>query len=80
MPDDELFRLAGEGKLRANLAAQFKRMLADPKSNEFVRHFVGQWLQVRAVDAVQINARGGDLPRRSRRTRRPTSSASGSAN
>ena len=57
MPDDELFRLAGEGKLRANLAEQYKRMLADPKSNEFVRHFIGQWLQVRAVDGVNINAR-----------------------
>jgi hypothetical protein len=57
MPDDELFRLAAEGKLRANLSEQYKRMLADPRSNEFVRHFVGQWLQVRAVDAVQINAR-----------------------
>src|SRR5262245_40330309 len=57
MPDDELFRLAGEGKLRANLSEQYKRMLADPKSSEFGRHFVGQWLQVRAVDAVQVNAR-----------------------
>jgi len=57
MPDDELFRLAGESKLRANLTEQYKRMLADSKSNEFVRHFVGQWLQVRAVDAVQVNAR-----------------------
>jgi len=57
MTDDELFQLAGEGKLRANLSEQYKRMLADPKSNEFVRHFVGQWLQVRAVDAVQVNAR-----------------------
>ena len=28
MPDDELMRLAGEGKLRANLPAQVKRMLA----------------------------------------------------
>jgi hypothetical protein len=57
MPDDELFRLAAQGNLRANLSAQYRRMLADPRSNEFVRHFVGQWLQVRAVDAVQINAR-----------------------
>ena len=56
MPDDELFRLAGENKLRANLPAQMKRMLADPKSGEFVRNFVGQWLQTRAIDTVQINA------------------------
>jgi hypothetical protein len=57
MPDEELFSLAAEGRLRANLPAQYSRMLADPKSNEFVRHFVGQWLQVRAVDSVNINAR-----------------------
>jgi hypothetical protein len=57
MPDDELFRLAAEGTLRANLAEQLKRMLASSKSNEFVRHFVGQWLMVRSVDSVQINAR-----------------------
>ena len=57
MPDDELFRLAAAGKLRANLSAQVRRMLADPRSGEFVRHFVGQWLMVRGVDGVQINAR-----------------------
>jgi hypothetical protein len=57
MPDDELFRLAGEGKLRANLRQQVDRMLADPRSAEFVRHFVGQWLQARAVESVEINAR-----------------------
>src|SRR5206468_2286952 len=33
MPDDELFTLAGQGKLRANLAAQVRRMLKDPKSS-----------------------------------------------
>jgi len=57
MPDEELFKLARENKLRANLQAQLKRMLADPRSNEFVRHFVGQWLQARAIDSVEINAR-----------------------
>lgn len=58
MPDEELFRLAGEGKLRADLPAQINRMLADAKSNEFVRNFVGQWLMVRGVDGIAINARG----------------------
>jgi Protein of unknown function (DUF1592)/Protein of unknown function (DUF1588)/Protein of unknown function (DUF1587)/Protein of unknown function (DUF1585)/Protein of unknown function (DUF1595) len=56
MPDDELFHLAAEHKLRANLPAQLKRMLADPRSAEFFRHFVGQWLQTRDVDTVLINA------------------------
>jgi hypothetical protein len=55
-PDDELFRLASEHKLRANLAAQVSRMLADPRSNEFFRHFVGQWLQARDIETVLINA------------------------
>lgn len=55
MPDAELFRLAGEGRLRANLAAQVDRMLADPKSAEFVRNFTGQWLQARDISTVIIN-------------------------
>src|SRR5207302_1609220 len=38
------------------LAAQLKRMLADQKSDEFIRHFIGQWLQARDIDAVNINA------------------------
>jgi hypothetical protein len=31
-------------------------MLDDPRSSEFVRHFVGQWLQARGIDSVPINA------------------------
>ncbi|MFO0945847.1 MAG: DUF1592 domain-containing protein [Planctomycetota bacterium] len=51
MPDEELFALAREGKLREgdNLASQIKRMLADPKSKEFVENFAGQWLQLRSL-------------------------------
>jgi len=56
MPDDELFKLAGTGKLRANLPAQIDRMLKDPRSSEFVHNFTGQWLQARDVSSVQINA------------------------
>jgi hypothetical protein len=41
MPDEELIRLAAEEKLRANLDAQVKRLLADKKSEAFVRNFVG---------------------------------------
>ncbi len=57
MPDAELLRLAGEKKLRANLAAQTKRIMADRKSEAFVRNFVGQWLQTRDIETVQIDAR-----------------------
>jgi len=56
MPDDELFALAERGDLRPNLAAQVERMLADSKSEMFVRNFVGQWLQARDIEFVPINA------------------------
>ena len=56
MPDEELIRLASANKLRENFRSQFKRMLADVRSEEFVRHFVGQWLQARDIESVQINA------------------------
>jgi hypothetical protein len=55
MPDAELFRLAEQRDLRKNLAAQVKRMLADPRSDALVENFVGQWLQVRDVDGIDIN-------------------------
>ena len=56
MPDEELFRLAAEHKLRENLSGQVGRMLADPRSKQFVRQFTGQWLQARDIDSVEINA------------------------
>ena len=51
-PDEELYRLASQNKLRepAALRAQVKRMIADPKAWEFVRNFAGQWLSVRNFD------------------------------
>jgi hypothetical protein len=57
MPDEELFRLAGRGELRSNLRAQIARMIAEAKSQAFVRDFTGQWLQARDVETVPINAR-----------------------
>ncbi|MEO7413582.1 MAG: DUF1592 domain-containing protein [Opitutaceae bacterium] len=56
MPDDELFKLAATGTLRANLAAQVPRMLADPRAQELVKNFTGQWLQARDIATVPINA------------------------
>ena len=56
MPDDELFRLAGEHKLRENLQAPGRADARRPALGEFFRHFVGQWLQARDVDSVLINA------------------------
>lgn len=49
IPDDELFAHAAAGTLRANLADEMQRMLADPKSERFFRDFTGQWLRTRNV-------------------------------
>ena len=48
MPDDELFTLAEEGKLRnkAELQRQFQRLLADPKAQRFCESFPTQWLRL----------------------------------
>jgi len=51
MPDDELFALAEQGKLRDKhvLQAQVARMLADPRAGRFTESFATQWLQLRKV-------------------------------
>jgi hypothetical protein len=53
MPDDELFRLADDGKLAqpAILEAQVRRMLKDEKAIALVENFGGQWLQTRALES-----------------------------
>jgi hypothetical protein len=57
LPDDELFALARAGKLRASLRPQVDRMLADPKAQRFVENFVGQWLQTRDVEGINVDVR-----------------------
>ncbi|MDA1274818.1 MAG: DUF1592 domain-containing protein [Verrucomicrobia bacterium] len=57
MPDEELLNLAGKGQLRINLSSQIERMLTHKRSSEFVGNFVGQWLQVRDLEGIQIDAR-----------------------
>jgi len=51
IPDDELLRIAEARQLRdpAVLAAQVRRMLADPKSQALEENFAGQWLHLRNV-------------------------------
>lgn len=51
MPDDELFTLAAEGKLRspAELQRQVARMLADTRAERFTKSFPAQWLHLRKV-------------------------------
>ncbi len=57
MPDDALLDLAAHGKLKdpATLDAQVGRMLKDPKAADFIRNFVGQWLELRNLDAHQAD-------------------------
>jgi hypothetical protein len=51
MPDDELLRLAEQGRLQDPkvLAAQVERMLDSPRSRAFSTSFVGQWLGTQEV-------------------------------
>jgi len=56
MPDEELFRLAAAGKLRASLDAQVERMLDDQRAATGLRNFVGQWLRTRDVEALPFDA------------------------
>ncbi len=55
MPDAELRRIADAGELRTRLATQLARMLADAKSNRFLRSFVYQWLDLGGLDRVAVN-------------------------
>lgn len=57
MPDDELLELAKKGALRKQLRAQVDRMLGDEKAQRMVRNFVGQWLQVRDLEGLHVDAR-----------------------
>jgi cytochrome c553 len=51
MPDEQLFRLAAEGRLQNPpvLAAEVERMLDDPRSRTFTSTFVGQWLNTQDI-------------------------------
>ena len=54
MPDEILFEVARRGKLTQPevIAAQTRRMLADPKSIALANNFAGQWLQLRDVSRL----------------------------
>ena len=54
IPDDELLAQATAGTLRKNLRSEVARMLADDKADRFFEDFVGQWLQTRDVEGIQI--------------------------
>ncbi len=56
-PDEELMRLAREGRLSDAhvLQKQTERMLSDRRADRFVRHFVRQWLEIERIDMFQFN-------------------------
>jgi mono/diheme cytochrome c family protein len=53
IPDQQLMNVAVAGRLRQPgvLAAQVRRMIADERANALVNNFVGQWLQLRNLEA-----------------------------
>ncbi len=59
MPDDQLLAAAEQKKLHtpAELEAQTRRMLADPKARSLVTNFAGQWLYLRNLDAFTPDVR-----------------------
>ncbi|WP_442506530.1 DUF1592 domain-containing protein [Novipirellula sp. SH528] len=59
MPDDELLSLAHQGKLRdrRELLRKVGDMIVDPRANQFIENFAGQWLQLRNLDNVNPDKR-----------------------
>ena len=58
-PDEELMGLARQGKLSdvKVLQEQTKRLLSDPKSQRFARHFTRQWLGMEELDYLKFDAK-----------------------
>jgi len=58
-PDQALIDLASEKRLGSpeELRRQVERMLADPKSEAFVKNFTGQWLKLRQIGETVPDAR-----------------------
>ncbi len=59
IPDEELLRLAQQNKLHDPqvLAAQTRRMLADPKASALSENFAGQWLYLRELKSARPETR-----------------------
>jgi hypothetical protein len=59
IPDDELLGLAERDELGRPevLAAQVRRMLADPRSRSLVTNFAGQWLHLRNLESITPDLR-----------------------
>jgi Protein of unknown function (DUF1592)/Protein of unknown function (DUF1588)/Protein of unknown function (DUF1587)/Protein of unknown function (DUF1585)/Protein of unknown function (DUF1595) len=59
IPDEELLRLAQQNKLHEPqiLAAQTRRMLADPRASALSANFAGQWLYLRELKSARPETR-----------------------
>ncbi len=57
MPDEPLMAVARSGQLRSpeNLAEQTRRMLADPRSWQFIEQFTEQWLELDRLERAVID-------------------------
>ena len=57
IPDDALLAAAARGELSDPdvYHRQVRRLLADERAAELVRNFAGQWLQLRNLDAVEMD-------------------------
>jgi hypothetical protein len=56
IPDDRLLSLAERGRLKPALAAEVRRMLADPRAAEaLVSNFAAQWLNLRRIGEVVVD-------------------------
>ncbi len=57
MPDETLFRLADQAKLRdpAVLSAQIRRMIQDPRAWSFIEQFAEQWLELDRLQRVTVS-------------------------
>lgn len=52
MPDDQLWELAEQGRLRAELDEQILRLLQDAKAEALVDNFALQWLQLKRLETA----------------------------
>ncbi len=57
MPDETLFRLADQAKLRdpAVQSAQIRRMIQDPKGWAFIEQFAEEWLELDRLQRVSVS-------------------------
>jgi len=55
IPDEQLIEIASQGRLHDEkvLEEQVQRMIADPRADEFIENFTGQWLNVRGMAASE---------------------------